>query len=1822
MTGFSGLNSDNTKHSAIGQRICMYDDVPTDGTTPEDHDLISNVRYAAEKLYTAKYFRGYTSGKVEAELGAGLSYTQYVYNTRVVKGDKIFTESISSSWAKSVGEQKYIDGTKVLFRPSVKVDGSTAKFADSVKDISKEYGTLYGLIPNELTKQVLSVTVDPEKPYGVTIKSVSDDNAPKSKPAAQTADDDEHDGPYEAIDFYNPQSLTPGSDGNFKVTLHLDPVSATLYSRNETRTLAGSSQNPDYSSASNGSVVVTIVIDKNWYPVSVNVRETYGIEIPGIGALICNSNLTETFSDLGNKDIVLPEQEFFETHMPTVGETPATAPEAADYLMYAFGKYLSGEQNLDLSANVSIGNVDIKNVKLSVNIGTMNVRAKYDDLYLEYAKGDAVGLPDDDLVYITLNDIKGYLPIAKATGLIDDPAVKTLMSLFTSDIALPDFGSLLGDDFMSGMSCEATDKYVYINIPLELDGLAKIDAKMTLKNNETYDLVGITGTVDAFGKTIDVNIKTAKNLEFETPDKSYVDLSPVVDFVPTAISTVLNNTAYGISGNINANGTEVALDAYIERDEFKTVAVDGAVSIFGADVSLQYVNDALYLAIGNIGVKANSADIPALINEITEYVGTDASTLDKVKALLPQTIGDWISTLKSLTVDEHEIVIGMRILGAPITVTLSRDGDMLTGLTFKCNVDVLGIKFDCDVAIDITVPEHRDIAVKAIEYVDAKEITALIPCILDYASAKAFDAQINGKITIDGVAVLLDGLRLGVDLSDGTAISAIGRVTALDQSLDVAYVGETAYIAIGNIKLKLAASDLDAFAPHINRLLEALGIELPSVGSADTETIAAIIPTILNAVESVTLENKTLVLKAALGDGNIVITADIANGKLEITGKLGNIDLALKGALKTVSPEELDITVEAPEAYGDAAEFVPTIEALADIIEARAVSTGFDVRYGDLTVGGTLAIDLNGVFKFNLNIDRLVGKDLPNVTLDLTVIDKTAYIKVGGNVNIALAASTSDLGALLESLKAVIPSELFKTIEKVLNDLADPESAINEIIANSDKPDIESIRSTLDKVLSAVTLNIVESNIDFGITLDDVALTANVKTDLKSAQLDTAFGSTELSARLYGISSGAAISIPDADFISIAEFIPIIEAVIPVATAEGYLFDVDVVLFGVNVSGTIAISLPTEAQKLAVNATAMIGDVPLNVTYKDDVVYLNVNNGEIMLKCGTTTAELNALLEELAKAIPALKDVLDGLSSGTNDGFTLADLVNAKLTLAHTENGFAASIDLTPAGVDATAVIGFGLTDGKLSGITFDVTALTSDDDSDNDIAIDIDLTVELDEAGALRAIRTIEGAQYKVVFEIASLAAQTVNVGSADGYISVADLTDFIAPIAKLLDNINSVKSLTFGIDAYVLTEDMQRLSISGMIEIDLDTTAIRVSLDMLGEKIYITYVSNVLYIKLGTVQLKFTLSDDIEKSDIARIYAILDEYLPRYLSEELAVLLGITDGETSSLSDTGLIIDRFTAMASAETITEKAALLFGKLHDYEGASSAIKTLADMINLYMRNGTPTVGIALSQDIVIDITPYLTADKSELAEISVDTAVAGMTVHASIGTPTLKDSALGIAAPEKSDDYVSIVDYVELINNIVHTFTTTDENGDITFLIDTFDFTYKENDTTVVKEDGTTETTAGKTITVESVIGDDGAALPVLKGVFKNNGSGYDVNLEAHLTLDGIFEYTGKITIAVYVLTNYVDEATGELYDKVAFLSYKENGTGYGENVSIDYGSVMQILASVLKILGVNDTTVNRIIPAEYRVDINSDVFNYMDIVGMASVRESIDNLV
>ena len=228
-TGFSSGTSDNTVYTANGERIVMWDELP-EGGTPEDYDLLTNLKFAAQKIYTSGYFRGETNGTATANVGLGIKYTQNVHNVRVVKGDTIFSEAISSSSLKNVAEQKYHHGDTILFRPSKSVNGDTATYSDEVVKMSTEaFLAAYGVKPNELT----TYCIQPE-----TILSVSDDNVLVKDSANADGSEDGDDNDEYVYQFEVPTTLVADENGIYRFTLVLDTAGSTKYNRNEVRTLA------------------------------------------------------------------------------------------------------------------------------------------------------------------------------------------------------------------------------------------------------------------------------------------------------------------------------------------------------------------------------------------------------------------------------------------------------------------------------------------------------------------------------------------------------------------------------------------------------------------------------------------------------------------------------------------------------------------------------------------------------------------------------------------------------------------------------------------------------------------------------------------------------------------------------------------------------------------------------------------------------------------------------------------------------------------------------------------------------------------------------------------------------------------------------------------------------------------------------------------------------------------------------------------------------------------------------------------------------------------------------------------------------------------------------------------------------------------------------------------------------------------------------------------------------------------------------------------------------------------------------------------------
>lgn len=1162
MTGFSkGTASDPEIYTANG-RIVMWEELPQSGT-PEDYDLLSNLRFAAQKLYTASYFRGDTVGKVVANVGLGIKYTQNVHNTRYVKGDIIFAQAISSSSLKSVAEQKFYkldtepDET-VLFRPSTSIKGENVSWADSVsKFVKEDYYNAYGVVPNELIKHCINQD---------TILSVADENA-RTKAAANSKHDEEieKDG---AVTFDVPTTLVKGDDGNYTFSLTLDAEQSTKYYRNEVRTLASADQNPVFYSAK-----VTVTIDSEWNPITVVAEENYDIAIPVLGAMNCSSTMTETFYDYNDPDGVIPEYDYFMEH---IGDDTGSADiggkgSPADYLAAAFASYLDGTKDLDLKADISVGGVDIDGLALSVNIGTMNVRAKLGALAVEYA---------GDRAYITLNDIKGYFSVDKFKKLMTDPALAPLLSGL-GDI---DFSSLIGGDILSTVfgNCEMTTEngVTCIRLPFDLTDGISVDASLYIKDDGMI-LDRISGTVKAFGTTIELDAIPAE-LSFPKINDTYKCLDGVLDFLPDGANTALGTT-YGISGSISALGADIEIkDLYIDRSDSADVKADGTISVLGADVGIKYVGGEIYAALGGTEVHAALGDLPELIELVKTFVNTDDfDLLSKLTAFMPKDVEGILGLVRTLDVTDRELTVGLKTAGMQAKIALTRADGRLDGLKLDLDITLISKKLKIAADLAITAPQTNQVAAPT-EYVEASDLLTLVKQITPLIGKPGYAFDVAADI----YGVPLDGtLRLAVPAA-GKTLAAELDLTLGDVRLYAAVAESKVYIDVdGKIKLTCETGK-----DEIAALLDKIKTALPSGDAAQViDKIAALLAgdgsldlgSILDriAVKSVNAlsangSTATVVGISALGK-------DIAVEIGATDGTASSLAIAADGISATLALTD----TAAQEITVDGSGYVP-LSLIADHVQpiadfaAQAVNAKtfklalgakittasgnyIDIASNDLTVSLGSGIAVCGTLTVFNGTDAAAD-------IAIKFVGGTLYIKTG---DIALSLDTAtDADRLIEIIGAYLPEYLRKeltdagmlgSVKGLINNIKNiaaaktAEDIVAALFAKHDT--LTSSDSTLKALLNTVSIGMTGSDLAVfadvsGISLTLVpeisALPDTDRTALTGIRLATNLAGMDISARV-GISTSTdqtTITVTDGEK---AEYVPIMQFVEVINDAVG-----------------------------------------------------------------------------------------------------------------------------------------------------------------------------------------------------------------------------------------------------------------------------------------------------------------------------------------------------------------------------------------------------------------------------------------------------------------------------------------------------------------------------------------------------------------------------------------------------------------------------------------------------------------------------------------------
>lgn len=1339
------------------------------------------------------------------------------------------------------------------------------------------------------------------------------------------------------------------------------------------------------------------------------------------------------------------------------------------------------------------------------------------------------------------------------------------------------------------------------NYDIAIPGLGAMNCSSTFTERFfDFDVDGEIPEHDFFTKHLDSG---SLDVPPDTPQKS------PADYLSSAFTAYLDGSKdLDLRASVSVDGLD-ALGLDIGAINIPELFVSVNIADLGIrakleDLYIEYSNDNIYITKGDVkGFLSVDAIMAAINSEPVKNLMSGLSFELPDFDLLGDDIISTVFENCELTISDGVACVRLpfSLGGIEIDASLYINDDDMSLIGISGTVKAFGL----NVALSAS-PAACDFPTPDATYSDLSGLAGFIPAAIETIAGGPI--RVNGNVTVADMTI---GMDVYADLSDLAAPVLEGNITIFGQDVSVKYVEGAVYLQLGNIKAKLAISDISELLPVISKLT---GADLRQ--SADVDALKALLPNDLGGWLDVllALDATGSELNVSLGIfGRIDLALESADGLLSGLNVAAKLELPMLDAPLSLG---LDADISRAQAktvaivgnYIDIKDLLPAVDSVLDLADKKAVTAGFSVTVDSLRLDGTLAADFASglAFKITTKFD--------DVPLDVTFAGGTLYASVGG---INLKASTDDAKNVIAALDGLIPDNIASALDAVL-DLVKPQDGQD----NRDKKPLD-VGALLSTVVDAIEyISVSDKTLTANVAFGEISATVTAATDLSSASLGLGFGDKAISVALNGITAGADIATPDADFVSLDSFVALINPIMTLANAEGFELGLSGEIMGVKLTnGKLKVQLPTESTALALSLDANIADVNISVALVGGKLYVKVGDG-IKLVAGATKDELTALVTKLKDAVPELGKLLGGMPEIKLDKtkLTVNNILGAIEKFENAKDvdgnivGVKISVDTAALGldIDADVLLDFdgGLNvslDGKLFGMTVSGLSLGASitDGALTDVSVKYGETT--DESGNTSYTAKLD-------LGVRSLAAQVIAAPTgSDKYVELDKLADLVAPIYGLVQNAMSARTISLDIAA-TLNNDNKPTNIAGSLTVALNAEG---GLDGLGAnlvifantpdatKLDIVYASKAVYIKFENILLSLNLASDPEKgvaSDLDRLVDLLDEYLPEYITNELRKLI---DSEGASVfGEVSELVGVIENLASANG----AADIVNKLFDTSKGNSALKTLLEAVELVNSDGGVSV-ILNAMGMSFTLTPRTSGDKLTSLELS-SNLTQKLKLTANVDNLEISNAPTAVKAPDDAASYVSIMDFADVVNNLVHNFTTPDENGNITFEISEFDFTYSPKP--VTNEDGTqTKADEIKVSNTPNYSALKGKIKPIeTKNEDGTTATTYDFALEAHidLSIESMLDTYGKISLALYVV------------DGAAYVDYQEGATGYGERMSIDYASVMQILCSVMQIMDVNEDVIHSLV-GEYMTDIDATFFKSMKIAGLDKIKNMIEEL-
>ena len=405
-----------------------------------------------------------------------------------------------------------------------------------------------------------------------------------------------------------------------------------------------------------------------------------------------------------------------------------------------------------------------------------------------------------------------------------------------------------------------------------------------------------------------------------------------------------------------------------------------------------YLNNAIYLNIEGIKVKADVNELVALLSSV---LGMELPTASAEGDLLEQVLSLDFSKLVKLTQGANAVevlvngtellkVFGMDFALGDVALTISEN---------KLTASVLGA--------DLAIVPGKAFSYTTSGYVDAVELAQNVLGLLtqDYLAAEISYAA--GDLSVAGTVQL-----------DMTTLAAKANLTlrykTATKTAEILYLNNAIYLNIEGIKVKANVNELVALLSSV------LGMELPTA-SAEGDLLEQVLSLDFSKLVQLTqgasavevLVNGTELLKA--------FGMDFALGDVALTISENKLTASLLGANLAIVPGKA--FSYSTSGYVDGVELAQNILGL---LTQDYLAAGVTYSAGDLSVAGTVQLDMTTLAaKANLTLRyKSAAKTAEILYLNNAIYLNIEGIKVKADVNELVALLSSVLGMELPTASA------------------------------------------------------------------------------------------------------------------------------------------------------------------------------------------------------------------------------------------------------------------------------------------------------------------------------------------------------------------------------------------------------------------------------------------------------------------------------------------------------------------------------------------------------------------------------------------------------------------------------------------------------------------------------------------------------------------------------------------------------------------------------------------------------------------------------------